>query len=118
MTDEEIRIAVARACGWTLENTGECRAWHKDGVMAEEAPPDYHTDLNAMHEAEGLVIEPHDMVNYAVTIRDVCRRDWIALGKRVLEFNEYQWMYSDIHATARQRAEAFLRVKGLWKNGL
>jgi hypothetical protein len=103
MTDNEIRVAIAEACGWKLETTnvhdGLC--WHLNGVQHEFAPPDYPSDLNAMHEAEKQLT-----------------------GAQCLQFEtelntQTKWMkhitaFPMVHSTARQRAEAFLRAIGKW----
>ena len=60
---------------------------------------DYCTDLNAMHEAEGT-LSTANMYSMEVQI------------KRVLKAREFYF-----HATARQRAEAFLRTLGKWEEG-
>lgn len=61
--------------------------------------PDYLTDLNAMHEAE-KVLTGHQWTDYANVLTDIgpCSRRGM------------------IHATAAQRAEAFLRTVGKWDN--
>jgi hypothetical protein len=109
MTDEQINAAIADACGWT-----ECRLVAKvvlstlrDPVAYgippngtyEIACPNYSTDLNAMHEAEGTLSTAN---MYAMEVE----------VKRVLGAREFYF-----HATARQRAEAFLRTLGKWEDG-
>lgn len=66
-------------------------------VMKDELP-DYLTDLNAMHEAEEH-LRGHQFQRYAEMLDDIIG----SLG--------------GIRATARQRAEAFLRTLGKWKEG-
>jgi len=57
---------------------------------------DYCTNLNAMHEAESILTE-----------------DQLWVMAREIEKNwEDQWYF---RATARQRAEAFLRTLGKWE---
>jgi hypothetical protein len=106
MTNQEINKTIAEYCGWT-----ECRltikgagggtrnetAYGKPPARKYEAPcPDYTRDLNAMHEAE-KVLERKQWHVYADNIDEMHRK---------IEL---------IHATARQRAEAFLRTLGKWK---
>ena len=88
VTPEAQRIAIAEACGW---KTGyrDPEAWHP--------LPDYLSDLNAMHEAEKVLNEKQDHIMND-TLWDMC------------EGRKYLW-----HATASQRAEAFLRTIGKWK---
>lgn len=107
MTPEAQRIAIAEACGWTLDHKGAIRA---DGYRSElwgkpphEALPDYLNDLNAMHEAEKVLID-HQCKKY----RDV-------LVAEVIGWSAHENELIAIHATAAQRAEAFLRTIKKWK---
>lgn len=52
MTDEQMRIAIAEACGWKLIQRLQSgwHGWREQGPLQEL--PDYLNDLNAMHEAE------------------------------------------------------------------
>ena len=86
MTDEQINAAIAKAI-----NADE--HW-----MIEK---DYCTDLNAMHEAETHI--PDSLVHiYGNKIGTVTGAE----DSSCLSF---------YGATARQRAEAFLRTLGKWK---
>jgi hypothetical protein len=60
----------------------------------------YCYDLNAMHEVEKVV---PNKAHYLIDLESVCRSHEDHIG------------WSEVHATARQRAEAFLRTK--WKGG-
>jgi len=86
MNKEEQRIAIAEACGW---KTGyrDPEAWHP--------LPDYLNDLNAMHDAENSLT-----TSQMTTMSQYLHR---RLGML--------WGF----ATASQRAEAFLRTMGKWK---
>lgn len=57
---------------------------------------DYCNDLNAMHEAEAVLTE-RQFLSYAFALNDIDGSLW------------------GIRATARQRAEAFLRTMGKWE---
>jgi hypothetical protein len=98
MTQEEQRIAIAEACGW---KTGyrDPEAWHP--------LPDYLNDLNAMHEAERLLDEDDQWLEYMLNLQRVLERN-PDRGKWVV-------CQDNMHATAAQRAEAFLRTIGEWK---
>lgn len=92
MNDEQINQRIAEACGWKLEKhfwlTPEgCEAYGWD-------IPDYCNDLNEMHEAEKVL-----------TVK--CFNDYVM---ELLDFID-----EPILATARQRAEAFLRTLGKWE---
>lgn len=60
---------------------------------------DYTTDLNAMHAAEKVLED-----------RGLTFQYQLLLGRN--GGNNHEW--SKIHATAAQRAEAFLKTLGLW----
>jgi hypothetical protein len=52
VTDQQQRIAIAEACGWTLKKG--IRAWNRpnnNGWDCLEQLPDYTNDLNAMQSA-------------------------------------------------------------------
>ena len=119
MNDSQINIAIAEACGWTLvkddPNFHEYWEHPKDGrkigVAANPSPfPDYCNDLNAMHEAEHRLCKlEFGWRTYADALEDVVGVNgwWAIMGeadKRLV-----------LHATARQRAEAFLRTLGKWE---
>ncbi len=102
MTPEQQRIAIAEACGEINPRTtefGGCVATAfvtKDGVhVGFHGVPDYLNDLNAMHEAEISCIIPNGLWDDYVTHLRNLMKD----GKRF-------WG----QATAKQRAEAFLRT--------
>jgi hypothetical protein len=136
MKDQEINIAIAEACGvkpsvneyivvspdgksicMSSESRTTCMKWLSD--LKERFPlneyctwtvqphyvwPAYTECLNAMHEAEMW------LRNYSSNQQtDKVWKDW----RKVLEY--VAGPLESVHATARQRAEAFLRVKGLWK---
>jgi hypothetical protein len=66
--------------------------------------PDYPNDLNAMREAEDALFS-HTMERYANQLAIIVG-NWAR--------HEYSQFYI-IHATARQRAEAFLRTLRKWE---
>lgn len=115
MTDQEINIAIAEACGLTAYPDRPDYGFDSNGKAC--LIPNYATDLNAMHEAEKILMEMgHDGLkhpgyftrSYGVQIRsllggidecsDVPMREVVEIAM----------------ATARQRAEAFLRTIGKW----
>jgi hypothetical protein len=94
MTNHKINVAIAEACGWTPDNRG--LGWlSPHGYYAPE--PDYCSDLNAMHEAEKVLTDDQREVFYPRNL------------------GAWQSPFNVIYATARQRAEAFLRVMGKWE---
>lgn len=94
MTNKEINMAIAEACGWKFVDAMAIRS---DGLRMRSAInnpraefcPDYANDLNAMREAE-ILMDPYTRLEIARRLR------------------------YDVFATASQRAEAFLRTLGKW----
>lgn len=107
MTDQEIDIAIAEVCEYERR---ECRPGEfrmlkehpQQGVGGAFLPmieaPRYCNDLNAMHEAEKHLPGMKELEYLQ------------QLGKRDLYCS-----WGSVCATARQRAEAFLRTLGKWK---
>lgn len=101
LSDDELSIKVAEFCGWWwLQDAKGHKRWlhpeHKersDGILYDEdgkPMPNYPQDLNAMHVAEKL-IKPND-------------RTWAW-------YLHWLGIVADcgaVHATARQKAEAFV----------
>ena len=113
MTDEQINIAIAEACGWTDAEIIGKENPTPFGIMPNERNegdnyrliPNYCNDLNAMHEAEKVfVYKPESVIGrstrseYENHIATIC--------------GDFRW---GVSATARQRAEAFLRTLGKWE---
>ncbi len=91
MTDEQINVAIHAALG----NAIKCPRC-SDPECAYNSVPNYCTDLNVMHEAEATLTE-----------------DQLWRMAREIERNDEEWYF---RATARQRAEAFLRTLGKWED--
>jgi hypothetical protein len=98
MTNEQINAAIAEVCGWTEIGSCDCgfkisgmppyRSAHKKHI------PDYCADLNEMHDAEKTIYKHHNL--------------WSAYYYHVGAGAQ------GLHATARKKAEAFLRTLGKW----
>jgi hypothetical protein len=101
MTDNEIRIAIAEACGWSkfMMGTGVPPGHEKEWSDYVHPLPDYPNDLNAMHEAEKMLIGDQRLEYYG----------------HLLKSSGNSEIKNTIQSTARQRAEAFLRTIGKWK---
>lgn len=97
MTDQEMRIAIAERLGWRIaDESGMSSLVHwvdGDGAAMLSDPL---ADLNAMHAAEKTL--------------GSCS-NWDAYLQYLHELN-----YNEVAATARQRAEAFLRAIGKDEN--
>lgn len=132
MSDIEKRIKIAERCGWTFEHQPNdayrVEGWfvtehgkqkwfiHKSETYNETSHtqalnaarvPDYLSDLNAMHEAE-KVFNGHEVelntYHHQLGGIVVAGKEGIAYQPNV---EGYRW-----HATARQRADAFLKTIG------
>ncbi len=107
MTPEQQRIDIHEALGWTKVIEGPNHyAWKRgDEFHYVASTPDYHNDLNAMHEAEKLLTD----------------LQWDTYTQHLLQLMPYLSGQPDrlsdpAHSTAAQRAEAFLRTLNLWKD--
>ena len=93
MSEKEINIVIAEACGWTTNHKG---LW-VERLQTYAALPNYLNDLNAMHELEGILTNEQIEVYCSF-------------------LQKPQWgIWWGIHATASQRAEAFLLTIGKWE---
>lgn len=105
MSDEQINAAIAQACGY------ECREPYAQGwVLPNKTAwqltiPNYCTDLNAMHDAEILIQDRNKYLNILASVTEPID----GLPK------DHDWAFT--RATARQRAETFLRTLGKWEEG-
>lgn len=127
MTDEQMRVKIAEACG--LEpvtmpfNPNEVEVGHNGQWFAPVAAayfrklypkgmtpkviPDYPNDLNACHEMEKVLDRA----------KDLCPGMEVPLT----QYDQYWGALTEvtkgdiIHATARQRCEAFLKTIGKWE---
>lgn len=113
MNKDKQRITIAEACGkgWRLADDGWWDGPNgNEGVNYErmlDRLPDYLNDLNFMHEAEKVLfsrrtngtgaMDSDPAWKYVAQLSDLCGPDHL------------------FHATASQRAEAFLRTIGKWE---
>ncbi len=98
MTPEQQRIAIAEACPDVFRINDLGTVLRKNGV-GEWVYCDPLHDLNAMHEAERIVLGYDEVQKYKRVLNKVCGP-------------ETHPIFSD----AAQRAEAFLRTLNLWKD--
>ena len=92
MTDEQINEAITEATGlWDYPYSSDTKRMY-----------DFCNDLNAMHDAE-------KMLTY-----EQCAFFRTHLRERIEDHAASLFVW---HATARQRAEAFLRTLGKWEEG-
>jgi hypothetical protein len=110
MTPEQQRIAIAEACGWKNADHPDVMQFKQGWTMPEKwcmdpkgvlqfnhDRPNYLNDLNAMHDAE-----------------KVLTNEQLEVYCNILHKPNHG-VYWAIHATASQRAEAFLRTIGKWE---
>jgi hypothetical protein len=99
MKPEKQRIAIAEACGWTGLKQSMGYETRYRGTPSETTVwvslPDYLNDLNAMHEAE-KTLDYNDLNDMEESV-------------------SFHFGVTPFHATASQRAEAFLRTIGKWE---
>jgi len=116
MNEEQQRIKIAEACDlfriMPLRRTTRkgkpdpngVRLWyceeHHGGAATYAEVPNYPNDLNAMHEAE---------ISYIIT--NGLWDDYVGHLKAIMYQGERFWG----QATAKQRAEAFLKTLNLWE---
>ena len=103
MTNEQINVAIAQACGWTILKkplSGFGFAAYAKEPNGDPSPgiPDYCDDLNAMHEAEKVLTD--DQFKWYTY--------WV---EKLMPETGFRFL---LCATARQRAEAFVRSLGKW----
>lgn len=113
MTDQEINEAIAESVGWRdiLPQNGALEGFRTEAATCRSFVPNYTGDLNAIHEVEmglkGSKEDEHcEMADYQEHLCLVC-------GDGVEPLNVYD--IDLIRATAGQRAEAYLRTIGKWK---
>jgi hypothetical protein len=120
MSPEAQRIAIAEACGWNGIKHADytnCALSKFFGISPKygtyQPVPDYLNDLNAMHEAEKVLPDMasdddgRDQLGYMETLADTLVATWSSNN------SADTWLIT--HATAAQRAEAFLRNIGKWE---
>lgn len=106
MTDQEINIAIAESVGWQEKEIAkkcscpdcqgyECCRWDFTEM------PNYVADLNAMNDVE-TCLEGASVGNY---------------GEELLTLTQQECM-PVWNATSRQRAEAYLKTIGKWREGV
>lgn len=101
MTPQELNIAIAEERGYTnihydwINGSDAIKDWMHD---KGRGIPDYCHDLNAMHEVE-----------VSILISDSLTSKWLI-------YMQANTNVCGVHATALQRAEAYARVKGIWRD--
>lgn len=95
---EEQRIVIAEACGFETYISAQGNV-----VFQDEEPPDYTSDLNAMHDA-------------VMSLSNTKFHKWKQVLSLMIVGTKHMPPTRDyLCATPAQRAEAFLRALDLWK---
>lgn len=138
MSPEAQRIAIAEACGYRwmdychqgicklyppVPKLDECHGWYfterREGTDLSSVP-DYLNDLNAMHEAEKTLLTGDGwkdrLAKYSSKLMTVMHDTDFGRIDVAFKNDMVHLRYFTLHATAAQRAEAFLRTTGLWKD--
>jgi hypothetical protein len=115
MTYQEKQIAMAEALNWGHITNFQCRPMGSPpgkGILEHQDLPRWPSDLNAMHEAWQRLTDQEQMVfadvlSRVIMGRDEPRSEWLKspLGSVRMAIN----------ATADQRNEAFILIKGKWR---
>lgn len=121
MSPEAQRIAIAEACGWIINHEPPYAgmAWepntptHGRTVHTTffRSLPNYTEDLNAMHEAEKVLTEE----KRELFARYLYKMPAFDVLKDTYEDIQFDAVFKLVHATAAQRAEAFLKTVGKWE---
>jgi hypothetical protein len=96
MNSQEINKRIAIVCGWQIHPKDK---WlvippnSSHSVQSISTIPNYHDDLNAMHEAEKFIMD-ESSIEYV---------KWL---------NKFSCLW---HVKASKKAEAFLRTIGQWE---
>lgn len=108
MSADEINRAIAEHLGWEDCFNGFGTETRYKGTPSEvrvTVPyPRYSKDLNAMHEAE-KVLTPLEFEVYRWILWGLCKQPQVT-----------EWSRSYLSAVASQRAEAFLKAIGKWRD--
>lgn len=123
MTEQEINIAIAEVCGWKDIRPSDKLVMvpigsNPDPNEGYEAIPSYTTDLNAMHEAEVMLTDKQQN-HYAWLLVQAVDNHMSWKPEEFVTLDIWEISLTEVwfacNTTALQRAEAFLRTLGKWK---
>jgi len=119
MNTRDIRIAIAEANGreWTMEDHLQSgyHSWQDfadqcGNEVLDDELPNYCNDLNAMHEVENRINAQQEDL-YEFWLGEITKTSSLAIRRSFVGER-----FNLAHATALQRAEAYLRTIGKWKD--
>lgn len=103
LTNEQKRVAIAECCGWKLnpaKHAAKILDWiHEPTGHTGYFPPDFLNSLDAIAQAEATLSEGERRTYF-----------YHLFGTQRLDDGD---LWKAVHATATQRADAFLKVKGI-----
>ena len=99
MNERRQNEKIALYCGWKFDKN-QYKQWISPDGTSWNYPPAYNKDLNQMHEAEKSLKGNTQWYKYEEILEAIVRAETA------------HW---PIHATAAQRAEAFLKTIGKWE---
>lgn len=128
MSPEAQRVAIAEACGWKNIHVGTTEAHGYEvvglvgyppgiephfGAACQEAVPDYLNELNAMHRTEASLTD-EQRAKFVLELHFATEGDLTAGLENAFDCTQY--IFPVLHATAAERAKAFLRTVGKWED--
>lgn len=104
MTDDEMREAILKHLGW-------CRFPSLAGMWMDPTgkldwPPSYVNNLEQIHQLEKTLKNVNELGKYADILDSIC------VPVHICNLTHWQ---SVMMSTARQRAEAYLKTVGKWR---
>lgn len=110
------QIAIAKICGWSgleFNSIGQLLGWRGESPQEHgwECAPNYPFDLNACHEMEKALEAKGQFNSFLRQLWSVCCKDDFSVTSGHMDYAD---LAEVVHATATQRAEAFLRTIGKW----
>lgn len=124
MNDKAQRIAISEVCGWKCDYYDEDTGFRTFVYRSPDNPkylstilPRYLDDLNAMHDAEKLIPNRDRSVYHTHLMRIIGPDGSVDLIDDYGNQSESPSTsyFAMLHATAAQKAEAFLRTIGKWE---
>jgi hypothetical protein len=91
-----------------------CSAWQNPAKDNWEDIPDYLHSLDAMHVAEALLTN-EQRAKFVLELHFATEGDLTASLE--IPFDRTHYIFPVLHATAAERAKAFLRTIGKWEDG-
>ena len=111
MTPKQKRIKIAESRGWRADNIWWFNESDPDTYFP--FPPNYLNSRDAMAEALAGLTSDREREDFSRNLLKL-----VALHKPYFDGQECFWDYFHCTtATPAQLAEAYLRTKGLWKDG-